>query len=139
MIKTYHGSCHCGAVRFEADLDLSKGTQRCNCTLCRKLRNWVALTTPDHFRLIAGAEGLGQFFPAPNQIPGQSSAYCFCATCGVRVFSRGDHPALGGAFVSVAIAALDDATAQEVIAAPITWCDGLNNDWAHAPAEVRHL
>ena len=135
MLKTYHGSCHCGAIRFEADLDLGAGTVRCNCSFCRKVRNWNARTTPAHFRLTEGADLVAEY-----DMSGEGfNAHCFCPHCGVRLFSRGTIPELGGAYVTVALAALDDATAEDLIAAPVQWCDGLHDAWWDAPAEVRHL
>lgn len=58
MLETYRGSCHCGAVQFEADLDLTQPTFRCNCSICRRSRFWVAVAQPQGFRLLAGADML---------------------------------------------------------------------------------
>src|SRR3970040_1021592 len=58
MLKTYKGSCHRGAVRFEAELDLTQSSYRCNCSICRRNRFWPAVAEPKGFRLISGQEML---------------------------------------------------------------------------------
>ena len=132
-LRTYHGSCHCGAIQFEADLDLEKGTGKCNCTFCWKVRNWSIGIKPDAFRLVAGAASLGDYSRHP------AGHHGFCKTCGVRTHSWGDIPEIGGPFVSVSLAALDDAPLAELVAAPVRHMNGRDDDWFNTPAEVRHL
>ncbi len=120
-LHTYQGSCRCGSVRFEVDLDLSAGTGRCTCTWCTKNGWWSAHTRPDHFRLLAGDEALG-----PNDAPAPFDRRR-CATCGILPFSRGDLPELGGAFVSINVRCLDGVDLHGV---PVHWRDGLNDTWA---------
>lgn len=132
-MKTYHGSCHCGAVRYEADIDLAAGTIKCNCTICTKMRFWAAVVTPSQFRLLEGALGLGEY-----RFHTRRDGHYFCRNCGINVFSTGESPRMGP-FVAVTVSSLDDMPVEELVAAPLRYIDGRNDNWATPPAEVRHL
>lgn len=134
MKKTYHGSCHCGAVRFECDIDLAEETSKCNCSICTKGRFWKAIAKADSFRLLQGEGELSDY-----QFGGKIIHHLFCKRCGVKPFGRGHMEALGGTFYAINLACLDDAAAAELAAAPVVYQDGRHNKWESAPAETRHL
>src|SRR5260370_26397280 len=125
MKRTYRGSCHCGAVRFECELDLSAGTTRCNCSFCRKARFWMAFAKADDFRLVQGSDVLSDYQHTPPTKPGPFLHFSFCSRCGVRPFTRGGAPPqFGGPFYAVNIGCLDDANDEELARAPIHFADG---------------
>jgi hypothetical protein len=132
-MKTYQGSCHCGDVRFEADVDLAAGTLRCNCSICRKARFWPAIVKPAAFRLLAGEERLTTY-----RFNRGIDQHFFCARCGIRPFVIGDSPRWG-VFYGVNLTCLDDATDEELSAAPVTYVDGRGENWHLPPAETRYL
>ena len=89
---------------------------------------------PDAFRLIAGQEATGYGFPTDKFI-----TRALCVHCAVMSFGWGNIPQVGGDFVSINVACLDDLDPAELIAAPVTYMDGRNDNWWHPPAETRHL
>jgi len=130
--KTYHGSCHCGAVRFECELDLAEGTSRCNCSICRRARFWKAIVSPDAFRLVAGADSLSEYRFGSHNI-----AHRFCRNCGIKPFGVG-HSDGAIAFYAINVLCLD-ASDEALAAAPVEYQDGRENQWGRAPAETGFL
>ena len=134
MTKRFRGSCHCGAVRFEAEIDLATESSRCNCSLCAKGRFWKAIARPGSFRLLAGEDLLADYTFGKGTIH-----HHFCRRCGVKPFGRGENAALGGVFHAVNVACLDDVGDAELAAARVHHEDGKHDRWDRAPEHTAHL
>jgi hypothetical protein len=132
MLKTYRGSCHCGTVKFEADLDLGQSSYRCNCSICRRTRFWPAVAKPEQFRLLAGEADLTQYL-----FHTKKNFHYFCRHCGVRAFGVGTETPVGP-MVGVNLGCLEDLSDEELCQIPITCVDGRNDRFA-PPEHFAHL
>lgn len=89
------GSCHCGAVTYEAELDTEK-VGICHCTDCQVTSasdyRTIAMVSADAFRL-TGAEPKTYIKTADS---GNKRILAFCGTCGSSIYSAAtdDPPAL---------------------------------------------
>ena len=73
----YNGSCHCGAVNFEVDADLSKGVV-CDCTICKRKGAVMVLIDKEALTITSGEESLSSY-----QFNTNIANHFFCKTCGI--------------------------------------------------------
>lgn len=81
-MKTFTGSCHCGAVRFEITSDFQELTT-CDCSICRRRNALMVKVHESQFKLLAGAELLTQY-----QFHTFTAKHYFCRVCGIYPFHR---------------------------------------------------
>jgi hypothetical protein len=140
MRKTHRGSCHCGAVAFECEVDLAAQTSRCNCSICWKTRFWKAFFPAADFRLIRGEEALTDYTFGRGAI-----RHRFCKICGVKLYGAAtfdtvfEGKELKGEFRAINIAALDDMPPEELDALPVQYEDGMHDRWDRAPSVFHYL
>jgi hypothetical protein len=120
-ISRHAGGCHCGAVRYEVDLDLSAGGTMCNCTICTKLATVGAIVKPAAFRLVSGEASLSMY-----EWGTKSGQRKFCKHCGVSCFGTGHIEQLGGAYVSINLNTLDEFDYSKI---KLGFFDGRHNNW----------
>jgi len=122
---TYHGSCHCGAVRFEVDLDLANDEiLDCNCSVCTKKGIVHVIVPPQRFRRLTPTAPLSTY-----RFGTQVAKHTFCPTCGMHPFytprSHPDH-------VDVNVRCLDDLDWRSLTVRPF---DGRN--WEQNVEQIR--
>ena len=108
----YQGSCQCGAVRWDVDVDLSN-TITCNCSRCKRMGFVLAFAPRQAFRLHSGADQLTEYLFHERVIRHQ-----FCRNCGVEGFAHGQNPD-GSAVVAINVNCLDDVDPGSLHSQPV--------------------
>ncbi len=81
-MPVYHGSCHCGAVRFEIDVEITELTT-CDCSLCVKKNALMTKVHESRFALLIGADALAEY-----RWNTKIARHFFCSRCGIYTFHR---------------------------------------------------
>lgn len=117
------GGCHCGAVRFDADVPQAVEILDCNCSIC-SMTGFLHLIVPhENFRLLSGTDTLSSY-----RFGTGAAEHLFCSVCGIKSFYQPrSHPEAW----SVNLNALDDISALDVSRRSF---DGRN--WEQARGEL---
>ncbi len=110
-MKKYTGSCHCGKVKYEVEMNL-KNAISCNCSVCMKRGSLLDFVPESQFTLLSGENDLADYMFAKKVIH-----HHFCKTCGILPFGKGAAPD-GTKVVAINLRCLDgfdlkDVTIQE--------------------------
>jgi hypothetical protein len=74
-----HGTCHCGAVAFEVELENALGAlKRCNCSLCRRKGAIMAFAPVEKLKIVKGSDMLTLY-----QWNSKIAKHYFCKVCGI--------------------------------------------------------
>ena len=80
MLETREGGCHCGRVRFRAEVDLDRLSQ-CSCTICTKKGILHLPVEPRDFQLLRGKTALTVY-----TFGSAVAQHAFCTHCGMHAF-----------------------------------------------------
>lgn len=81
-MRRFEGSCHCGRVRFEAELDPDDAVE-CDCSICAKKGVIIGRVTEAQFRLLTPLDRLSLY-----QFNKRIAKHYFCPICGIQTFAR---------------------------------------------------
>ena len=101
-LTTHRGGCHCGAVRYRVELDLTTPAIVCNCSICSRSGTMLSFVPTAQFALEQGEANLTDY-----QFNKRVVHHLFCKTCGVRSFGRGVGPG-GVEMAAINVRCLDD-------------------------------
>ena len=128
--KSYKGGCHCGFMRYTAELDLSEmKATKCNCSICLKLNTVVVKTDPSTFKL----ESPASLDEVSDYVFGSKTFHhYFCAKCGVHCYLSGTFTKDGKTVhhATVNLVTLDQDQDVDLRKLKFAYWDGKGANWA---------
>jgi hypothetical protein len=108
-VSTHQGGCHCGAVRYQVEIDSEAQALSCNCSMCGRSGTLLQFVPDASFKLEKGESNLTDYQFARHVIH-----HLFCKTCGIKAFARGTGP--NGPTVAINMRTLDNVDTFKVAA-----------------------
>ncbi len=81
-MKTFNGTCHCQAVKFEIDTDLEELTT-CDCSICHRKNALMVKVHESAMRILSSDDELSTY-----TFNTHTAQHYFCKTCGIYPFHR---------------------------------------------------
>jgi hypothetical protein len=133
--KLFHGSCHCGKIKYQVNIDLTKGSGKCDCTFCRKNSFWSYKAKAKNFQWLQGQETSTKYSSNPT-----IGDYIFCSTCGTMPFGitvKSEWTEVGA---TINLSTFDDISTEELNSMPITYIHD-RTDWSPItdPEEIKTM
>ena len=101
-METKTGGCHCGKVKYEVSVDLSKPVIECNCSHCQVKGLLLSFVPESSFKIISGENELSEYRFNTGKI-----SHLFCQSCGVESFGKGKNSKNEGT-VAINVRTIDD-------------------------------
>lgn len=80
MLETREGGCHCGRVRFRAEVDLDL-LSHCSCSICTKKGILHLPVLHERLEILSGAEEMTTYTFGTG-----TAKHTFCRHCGIHAF-----------------------------------------------------
>jgi hypothetical protein len=80
----YKGSCHCGNVAYEVEMDALAGVMECNCSMCSRKGAKMAFAPGANLRLTTPESN-----SRPYLFKNHVIQHRFCADCGIHAYGVG--------------------------------------------------
>ena len=80
----YKGSCHCGSVTYEVEIDQPGPAVECNCSICSRKGTLLWFTPRTRLNMLTGEDALTVYTFGTHNV-----RHHFCKVCGCTTFGIG--------------------------------------------------